>query len=436
MNLKVVSSTLVLLLVLFSFSVVAYAQTASEDISLSTFVELLIAIGVILPEKVELARSVANEGSSNKNVPLNLSRVLQRGMEGEDVQSLQIFLTETGDYTYPEITGYFGSVTEEAVQRYQRRNGIVSSGTPVSTGYGVVGPKTRDAINNTATASLSVKEASIQGQSENTLASQDKSLAPTQGQYAQSYYQGAYQSAYYGQAYYQSYYQSGYIAQSSYVTASSNPTSEVVTETDGTLVLPVYVHLIQSDVSSIDSTFASSNIQNMFTSNTGVNEYYWSSAKIRWDIKDISIHTITNGSDHTYNAAIQEGDTAAARNAIPYFAEGVTLPNGFNVFVVGGLPGIIERGIYYAPGRTGAGISLNDGVAFVSETGGLQYATYIAAHELGHALGLGHVSGSTNLMTPAGSSSLGPLERNELTANQILTARAQAETGQRGTPPN
>lgn len=46
---------------------------------------------------------------------------------------------------YPEgiISGFFGSLTQKAVQRFQVKHGIVSSGTPGTTGYGHVGPKTR-----------------------------------------------------------------------------------------------------------------------------------------------------------------------------------------------------------------------------------------------------------------------------------------------------
>lgn len=87
--------------------------------------------------------------SANLNCPL-FTRTLALGMSdsdtGGDITRLQVFLRSTGDYTYPEITGYFGVETERAVQRWQARNGIVSSGTPETTGYGAVGPKTQAAM--------------------------------------------------------------------------------------------------------------------------------------------------------------------------------------------------------------------------------------------------------------------------------------------------
>ena len=45
---------------------------------------------------------------------------------------------------YPEgkVTGYFGALTRKAVQNFQKKYGIASSGNEKTTGYGLVGPKT------------------------------------------------------------------------------------------------------------------------------------------------------------------------------------------------------------------------------------------------------------------------------------------------------
>ena len=45
------------------------------------------------------------------------------------------------------ITGYYGSLTTRAVQLFQAKYGIISSGSPFTTGYGFVGPKTRAKLN-------------------------------------------------------------------------------------------------------------------------------------------------------------------------------------------------------------------------------------------------------------------------------------------------
>lgn len=75
-----------------------------------------------------------------------LKRELRRGNSGDDVRELQKLLLEEGDYAEGLITGFFGERTEAAVKRLQARLGIVASGDSLSTGYGLVGAKTRAAL--------------------------------------------------------------------------------------------------------------------------------------------------------------------------------------------------------------------------------------------------------------------------------------------------
>lgn len=72
---------------------------------------------------------------------------LQLGSSGEDVRQLQMFLKSQGTDIYPEglITGYFGSLTKKAVERFQIKYGIANLG---EAGYSLVGPKTRAKINS------------------------------------------------------------------------------------------------------------------------------------------------------------------------------------------------------------------------------------------------------------------------------------------------
>lgn len=69
------------------------------------------------------------------------------GSSGADVTQLQQFLARDSSI-YPEgiISGFYGSLTQAAVQRFQAKNAIVSSGSPSTTGYGRVGPKTLAAL--------------------------------------------------------------------------------------------------------------------------------------------------------------------------------------------------------------------------------------------------------------------------------------------------
>ncbi|MCR4275208.1 MAG: carboxypeptidase regulatory-like domain-containing protein [Candidatus Wolfebacteria bacterium] len=70
---------------------------------------------------------------------------LMQGITDNEVKSLQEFLAKDSD-VYPEgiISGYFGTATRRAVQRFQEKYGIAKSG---NLGYGDVGPATRAKIN-------------------------------------------------------------------------------------------------------------------------------------------------------------------------------------------------------------------------------------------------------------------------------------------------
>ncbi len=72
-------------------------------------------------------------------------RTLSKGMNGSDVSLLQNILRSLGFFS-EETTGYFGSLTEEAVKRFQAEQNIVSGGDSQSTGYGLVGPRTQQRL--------------------------------------------------------------------------------------------------------------------------------------------------------------------------------------------------------------------------------------------------------------------------------------------------
>ncbi|OHA59365.1 MAG: hypothetical protein A2370_00260 [Candidatus Vogelbacteria bacterium RIFOXYB1_FULL_42_16] len=74
---------------------------------------------------------------------------LDLGDRGADVTELQTYLA-TSASIYPSglVTGYFGQLTKAAVERFQTAQGIVSAGTPATTGYGRVGPTTMARINS------------------------------------------------------------------------------------------------------------------------------------------------------------------------------------------------------------------------------------------------------------------------------------------------
>lgn len=74
------------------------------------------------------------------------SRSLSLGLEGSDVTELQNNLISLGYLATGKATGYFGSLTEAAVKKFQCDQGLICSGTSITTGYGLAGPKTQAAL--------------------------------------------------------------------------------------------------------------------------------------------------------------------------------------------------------------------------------------------------------------------------------------------------
>ncbi len=79
---------------------------------------------------------------------VTFTKLLYFGTKNLEVQKLQEFLAK--DKTiYPEgtVTGYFGLLTQKAVQKFQCQYNIICSGSYNTNGYGTVGPKTRAKLN-------------------------------------------------------------------------------------------------------------------------------------------------------------------------------------------------------------------------------------------------------------------------------------------------
>lgn len=89
-----------------------------------------------------------SSASSTAAVCPAISRLLQFGVNGADVTNLQVFLAAEGFFDVANATGFFGRLTEVAVQAWQTAKAIVTEGDPATTGFGAVGPKTRAALLN------------------------------------------------------------------------------------------------------------------------------------------------------------------------------------------------------------------------------------------------------------------------------------------------
>ena len=82
------------------------------------------------------------------------TKPLKLKSEGEEVKNLQIILnslgfaiTKQGPGSPGHETTFFGSLTREAVKKFQCQRNIVCQGNERTTGWGMVGPKTRAKLN-------------------------------------------------------------------------------------------------------------------------------------------------------------------------------------------------------------------------------------------------------------------------------------------------
>ena len=124
--------------------VLASAATA-EEIQ-AQIQSLLTQITALQQQLSGLTSNTSTTISITSNSCPNLYRALLRGSRGSDVISLQQFLIAQGLLSSDSATGFFGSMTESAVQRWQAQNSIVAYGDANTTGYGVIGARTRAAI--------------------------------------------------------------------------------------------------------------------------------------------------------------------------------------------------------------------------------------------------------------------------------------------------
>ena len=86
-------------------------------------------------------RAVSLPTQSRRTIAL--TQALFKGSRHPEVKLLQDFLIAEGFLAPNNNTGFFGQLTEAAVKVYQCKMAIICVGTFTTSGWGVVGPKTR-----------------------------------------------------------------------------------------------------------------------------------------------------------------------------------------------------------------------------------------------------------------------------------------------------
>lgn len=126
---------------------------AAHDLNKSGFVDQQ---SQALLNKIAVAQGMTTTSVATPTTPAvpaasttggSLTRNLAPGSTGADVTALQHLLANNGDYSASIFTAYYGSLTEAAVKIFQTKNNIINYGSPTTTGYGAVGPKTRARLN-------------------------------------------------------------------------------------------------------------------------------------------------------------------------------------------------------------------------------------------------------------------------------------------------
>ncbi|MDD2935601.1 MAG: hypothetical protein PHX25_04000 [Candidatus Pacebacteria bacterium] len=161
----------------FLFGLAVPAQAALNSSQINSIIQLLESFGadqsIINNVRVSLGGETVSVTPICEKVYLKYNLYLGvKDSETEgDVTKLQRFLANDPDiYSEALVTGFFGPMTEQAVKKWQSKQEIVSSGSPETTGYGVVGFQTRTKIQ------------SICGISKPTVVSTIKVLSPNGGE--------------------------------------------------------------------------------------------------------------------------------------------------------------------------------------------------------------------------------------------------------------
>ncbi len=131
------SSIFVSMLVMGVAAPVVFAQTTTASTSIQAKLDLINS----LEQQIQsLNQQMLGLQQQQQSIAVSLVSSLSLGAQGDQVKVLQALLAADPNI-YPEglITGYFGPLTKQAVERYQKANGIEQVGR--------VGPETRAKLN-------------------------------------------------------------------------------------------------------------------------------------------------------------------------------------------------------------------------------------------------------------------------------------------------
>lgn len=139
----------------YDYNFMAY-DAAGND---STLSGLLVTTPIVMPSSTAVSvptssvpvSPVASSSVATSTVTIvqafNFTTTLYLGLRGNAVKALQNILVTQGDLGANYATGFYGALTQKAVQQFQCAQNVVCTGSPWTTGWGMVGGKTRKVLN-------------------------------------------------------------------------------------------------------------------------------------------------------------------------------------------------------------------------------------------------------------------------------------------------
>ncbi len=123
-----------------SFNLKAQLTSEFQEIASIPLPQIPSTISIqYLLDQISVLQNQINQLQKSTNRSFSLNRDLSVGSQGNDVRWLQEFLIENSVYPEARITGYFGTLTKNAVIKFQQKYGIFPQ-------IGYVGLKTRTKI--------------------------------------------------------------------------------------------------------------------------------------------------------------------------------------------------------------------------------------------------------------------------------------------------
>jgi len=138
----------------YKYDITAYDAAGNVSPSSSISITTLSPFAAASAKPVQTTYSASSPSPSASSAPSAAANgqifmfSLYYGLQNETVRTLQSILIEKGYLGQNYATGFFGSLTQKAVQKFQCDLAIACSGDPQTTGWGFVGPKTRKILNS------------------------------------------------------------------------------------------------------------------------------------------------------------------------------------------------------------------------------------------------------------------------------------------------